>query len=67
MTEYIVKVYGRQIPDAIYERTVGEIIRCRDCVCFSNGVCMDNFKTPWDSDIYVEPDGFCAWGERRES
>ena len=42
-----------------------EIVRCRDCVCFGDGVCMDNFKTPWEGDIYVEPDGFCAWGERK--
>ena len=35
-----------------------EIVRCRDC----------KFKDePWNcaAPYYIEPDGFCAWGERR--
>ena len=42
----------------------GEIVRCRDCrfsLAHGNG-CGRN------QDIYdAEPDGFCAWGERRQS
>ena len=45
-----------------------EIVRCRDCVYFDKyendeiNVCyrFDNEQP------IVEPDGFCAWGERRE-
>lgn len=45
-----------------------EIVRCRDCKEFVFG--NDEYATAdwcyyWNS--YVEsPDGFCAWGERRE-
>ena len=43
-----------------------EIVRCRDCVYAINGgeYCAEEVK----DDFYwrnVEPDGFCAWGERR--
>lgn len=51
----------------------GEIVRCRDCKYYG---CHDG--SMWCSRTYeqvpggtcdyqtVEPDGFCAWGERRE-
>lgn len=50
-----------------------EIVRCRDCKHYG---CYDS--STWCSRTYeqvpsgtcdyqtVEPDGFCAWGERRE-
>lgn len=73
MSEYIVKVEG-QIPDAIYERQLGEIVRCRDCKRFKprEGATLNcRFEHPsmpntfeW---CYAEPDGFCAWGERKEN
>lgn len=53
-----------------------EIVRCRDCICLSDDQrrCA-RFALPlfeedggWtEVGIEVEPDGFCAWGERREA
>lgn len=56
MSEYIVRVDG-QIPDAIYERELTEIVRCRDCKRFHTNT--DGFDCP-----KLEPNGFCAWGEK---
>lgn len=53
-----------------------EIVRCRDCKHFTpQGTHkFENGKVNVDSCEYVRgwmlqitPDGFCAWGERRES
>ena len=72
MSEYIVSIDG-QIPDALYERELVEIIRCRDCRhCNDEGVlshvyfCVsDHFTGPGEA-VPTDPDGFCAWAERRE-
>ena len=68
MSEYIVEVHG-QMPDAIYERKVGEIVRCRDCKCYKpkEGAMLScKFEyhgfTQWK---LAEPDGFCKWGSKR--
>ena len=56
MSEYIVDVTGLESGDYAIVRE--EIVRCRDC----------KFKDePWNcaAPYYVEPDGFCAWVERR--
>lgn len=69
MSEYIVKVEG-QTPDAIYERQLEEIVRCRDCKHYkpwvlsrpeNGGDCVLN-----KVEVDVWFDGFCAWGERRQ-
>ncbi len=41
------------------ERTNEEIVRCKDCRHWSNNECIY---------CYFEdnPNGYCAWGERRE-
>ena len=73
MSEYIVKckelvgISGitMQLPE--YIDTNQEIVRCRDCAYYDKypndeiSVCyrFDNEQP------IVEPDGFCAWGERR--
>lgn len=44
MSEYIVKVEG-QTPDAIYERQLEEIVRCRDC---KNFVIVDELHSDYD-------------------
>lgn len=36
-----------------------EIVRCRDCKCRAKACC-------WCINGGAEPDGFCAWGERRD-
>ena len=67
MSEYIVKVEG-QMPDAIFERELTEIVRCKDCRHFSYG---DDNGTGSDWCDYHEHIawsrlGYCAWAERRE-
>ncbi len=67
MTEYI---YGTD-EQQVHWLTNEEIVRCRDCKHYDDqdgeiGTCdlgLDNL------DLYsiVEPDGFCAWGERRDA
>lgn len=65
MSEYIVKckefvgISGKTMKFPEYIDLNQEIVRCRDC----------KFKdAPWNcaAPYHVEPDGFCAWGERRE-
>ena len=59
----IVELIGSETPCLVVKRLRKErlrepIVRCRDC----------KFKDePWNcaAPYYVEPDGFCAWGERR--
>lgn len=44
-----------------------QIVRCRDCVHFvpeSNGYVAHDWCS--ELEFNTEPDGFCAWGERRE-
>lgn len=45
-----------------------EIVRCRDCEfgVDDGKYCAEGCVDSWDW-RNVEPDGFCAWGERRES
>ena len=75
MSEYIVRVDG-QMPCAIYERELTEIVRCRDCkhaTVTVNGYCKycEMFCLPdtdgygADPQVYLPGDFFCAWGERR--
>ena len=48
-------------------RTVGEVIRCRNCEHMYE--MMVGYECERLSGQYhsCEPDGFCAWGVRRES
>ena len=66
MTEYIVNMYCEAAGVKCEE-----VVRCRDCKW------SDAIKTCYQKEtVYaclnfdsacVEPDGFCAWGERREN
>ena len=52
---------------AHYE-SMPEVVRCRDCSMYDaeDGMCMrdpDHTGRGW----YARPDGFCAWGVRRDS
>lgn len=76
MSEYIVDVGNA---DAEHIALLGEqathcfgypinecIVRCRDCkwcMAYSNATYCDRFAHGLPT---VEPDGFCAWGERRQ-
>lgn len=42
------------------------IVRCKDCKHFKYFACEKNACTYCGELLRVEPDGFCAWGERRE-
>ena len=75
MSEYIIRTtnmpeHVREALSVWYEIDY-EIVRCRDCAKYSEqepngeiGLCELGFE---DTGLYsiVEPDGFCAWGERR--
>ena len=75
MSEYIVKVDG-QMPDAIYERELTELVRCRDCRYADWDItawwCTRDKHNPFkigELRGYGERSqlgGFCAWGERLE-
>lgn len=75
MSEYIMKYVSKRMIDAgVFERAE-QIVRCRDCKHFRiepwDEVLAAQYGAPpitcertGDMDD-VEPDGFCAWGERR--
>ena len=59
------KTYPHSGPQRVHER----VVRCRDCKRFSLDNSDHEYRSGWwckrwDTDM-VEPDGFCAWGERR--
>ena len=66
----------REIPLPITEVFVSgdklpEIVRCRDCKRFSLDNSDHDYRSGWwchrwNNDM-VKPDGFCAWGERRDA
>ena len=61
MAEYVAE-WGECVDDFTVRE---EVVRCRDCkFCMSywNSDYCDYF-----SHVTNDPDGFCAWGERRES
>lgn len=69
MSEYIVQTAEWAIDkngNSLYQGCE-EIVRCRDCEWFVQA----NPKTGWNhvcnnTGSKVVPDGYCAWGERRE-
>lgn len=78
MTEHIYaeqvlssKRYGDGVVESVV-RPCGErreeVVRCRDCAHAHEGArYCDRFTGCGLSDfVDVKPDGFCAWGERRE-
>lgn len=53
-----------------------EIVRCRDCTHFSEGMGTNVWLCErmeyldlegWTKNVRVDPNGFCAWGERRDA
>ena len=82
MSEYIVKcneavgISGKPLIVPDYIDTSKEIVRCRDCVHMLSIDLSDYYGNP-ESNLEVckrvrgvhlnaEPDGYCAWAERRE-
>ena len=69
MSEYIItnKQLDRfEIPAELF--TEQKIVRCRDCKYGINDgeLCAEGASDSWDW-RNVEPDSFCAWGERAEN
>ena len=65
-TEHIYQEYHYKDFEPIHQRE--EIVRCRDCKFGVDGgkYCAEGCADSWDWRC-VEPDGFCAWGERRKN
>ena len=68
MSEYIIEEPSEHSASwRVHER----IVRCRDCRKFHLDNSDHDYRSGWwcdrwDTDM-VRPDGFCAWGERRDA
>lgn len=52
-------------------KRMGDLVRCRDCKQFAVDQSMHEFREQywcgwWHTDM-VEPNSYCAWGERRDA
>ena len=82
MSEYVVDTFGivqdfadlhgdmntplyQAIMNVMLSRQRDEIVRCKDCECYEPNI-YKHFTCELFQ-YYVEPDGFCAWGVRRET
>ena len=74
MTEYVMEYDGwaegipvgeyLRVRDAMHARKREEVVRCRDCRYYK-----PNTYSHFTCELlmfHVDPDGFCAWGERKE-
>ena len=85
MSEYVMDYSGwaegipaveyLKVCDAMHARKREEIVRCRDCRCFTpestirfpDGSTNEDFCSYFKAyKLQITPDGFCAWGERRQ-
>lgn len=68
MSEYIYRSNGEPLANGCGEIALArhEIVRCRDCIGLYET--WDGWECERFSGEYhrAEPDGFCAWAERRE-
>ena len=60
----------REVADPPTRADLVQVARCRDCKRFSLDNSDHDYRSGWwchrwNTDM-VKPDGFCAWGERRE-
>lgn len=64
MTELIVST-DDLLPDGRFSRGRGGIVRCRDCEHYEDytGCCT---RRDYVAPMAATPDGFCAWGVRKE-
>jgi hypothetical protein len=78
MSEYIIAHCVDSVSGVRYDERREEIVRCRDCkhhelqgVSYSDkplSVCTAEWCEGSEHDNpLVEPNGFCAWGERKEA
>lgn len=65
MSEYI---YDTSIEATfLHEQKHEEIVRCFDCVWFTNSSHYGAYCTNFGSPLGDDSNGFCAWGERRNN
>lgn len=55
----------RKVTDPPTRVDLVQVVRCRDCKYYEPNT-YSHFTCELLT-FHVEPDGFCAWGERRES
>lgn len=67
MTEYITEWYWDERRNAPNQAQREEIVRCRDCVWFTNSSHYGAYCTNFGSPLGDDYDGFCAWAERRDT
>lgn len=68
MTEYITEWYWDETRNAPNQAQREKIVRCRDCKWMSKDTV--HYKACYRLhaiEFMVEPDGFCAWGERQDA
>lgn len=72
MSEYIYATNGKVMgdEDGLISLPREEVVRCRDCKWFGLDQGDHDFHERykcsfWHTDL-AWPDGFCAWGERRD-
>lgn len=68
MSEYIIESKYDTLNGTFSQIKCEEIVRCRDCTFFrgKDWRCTSYQWHNCDESPEVEPDGFCAWGERRD-
>lgn len=81
MSEYVMDYSGwaegipaveyLKVRDAMHARKREEIVRCRDCRYYDqNDEPSEVYPDRYLCDLmanFLHPDGFCAWGERRDA
>ena len=68
MSEHIIEIadYVPPFDPAVRAASLGEeIVRCRDCKHYEPNT-YSHFTCELLT-FHVQPDGFCAWGERRDA
>lgn len=72
LDEYVNRVMVTAFGGSVAGPVTGEkIVRCRDCKRFSLDNSDHDYRSGWwchrwNTDM-VKPDGFCAWGKRRDA
>ena len=65
---YGVRFFDEEHEEGRVERRE-EIVRCRDCMYITVDQSEHDFREPVWCNFHrmdVKPDGFCAWGERKD-
>ena len=71
MSEYIYRSHGEPLVNErgeIHLARAGAVVRCRDCINYSgeDSAVYPKWCMAMNTDG-IEPDGFCAWAERRDA